>query len=225
VGVASLPFFARLYSENKLNEFAATVNGSVAKLGQLSLLVSAWMMAAAIPIVDLAFRRGKFDYADTLGTALFFSWFALALVFWSVQGLYARAFYASGETVRPMIAATLVTACSIPIYWFFQQRFGIPGLAISSNIAILLHTATLALMLHTRGLVSLAGLDWRELLKALAVSLFAFLLGSWAGAGFIYGEGRWLVVGKLVMISLTWLAAVLAGLWLTKSSLLKLLRR
>ncbi len=224
-GIATLPFFARLYSENKFNEYAATVNNSITKLGALSLLASAWMVAAAVPIVDVAFRRGRFESTDTLGTAVFFAWFSLALIFWSVQGLYARAFYAAGETVRPMIAATLVTVCSIPVYWICNEHFGIGGLAVASNIAILLHTATLAIMLHLRGLVALGGLDWRELGKALGVSVAAFLLSRWAGEGFAYGDGRWLVLGKLLMISLTWAAAVLAGLWLTRSTLLKLLRR
>ncbi|MEO5936304.1 MAG: murein biosynthesis integral membrane protein MurJ [Terriglobales bacterium] len=224
-GIATLPFFARLYSENKFNEYAATVNNSITKLGALSLLASAWMVAAAVPIVDVAFRRGRFEAADSNATAVFFAWFSLALIFWSVQGIYARAFYAAGKTVAPMIAATLVTVCSIPVYWVCQERWGVAGLAVASNIAILLHTATLAILLHLRGLVGLGGLDWRELGKALAVTLAAYALGHWAGAGFEFGEGRWLVLGKLAMISLTWAAAVMAGLWLTLSSLLKLLRR
>jgi hypothetical protein len=73
--------------------------------------------------------------------------------------------------------------------------------------------------------VPITGFGGRELLKALAVSVFAFLLASWAGHGFAYGAGRWLVVGRLAMISLTWLAATLGGLWLTRSTLLQLLRR
>ncbi len=224
-GVASLPFFARLYSENKFNEYAATVNNSISKLGAMSLLASAWMIAAAVPIVDIAFRRGRFDQADTQSTAMFFACFSLALVFWSVQGLYARAFYAARQTVAPMVAATLVTLASLPIYWMLFHRYGVVGLAAASNIAIFLHTATLALMLHLRGLASVGGLDWRELGKTLVVSVGAYFLSHGAGEAFAFGEGRWLVVGKLLMISLTWAATVLAGLWLTRSTLLKLLRR
>lgn len=224
-GIASLPFFARLYSEGKREQYAATVNNSITKLGALSLLASAWMVAGAVPIVDVAFRRGQFETADTLGTAAFFTWFSLALVFWSVQGLYARAFYAAGQSVLPMVAATTVTVVSIPVYWFCHHELGVTGLAVASNIAILLHTATLALLLHRAKLVSLSGIEWSELGKALAVGLFAFVLSRWAGEGFAYGAGRWLVVGKLGMISLTWAAATLAGLWLTRSSLLQLLRR
>jgi putative peptidoglycan lipid II flippase len=225
VGVASLPFFARLYTEKKFDQYAATVSNSITKLASLSLLASAWMIAAALPIVDIAFRRGRFTAQDAWVTALYFSWFAMALVFWSVQGLYARAFYAAGQMVRPMVAATAVTAVSIPIYWVLYRSLGIIGLAVASNVAIFLHTITLAIMLHQRGLVSLGGLGWRELLKAVAVALLAFVLSHWAGEGFVYGYGRALMMGKLGMISLTWAAATLGGLWLTRSSLLKLLRR
>lgn len=225
VGVASLPFFARLYTERKFDQYAATVNNSITKLASLSLLASAWMIAAALPIVDIAFRRGRFSAEDAFETATYFAFFAMALVFWSVQGLYARAFYAAGQTVRPMVAATLVTLASLPIYGVLYRDFGVVGLAAASNIAIFLHTATLAVMLNAAGLVPLSGLGWREVLKAVAVGLLALVLSRWAGQAFPYGQGQWLMAGRLAMVSLTWLAATLGGLWLTRSSLLQLLRR
>src|SRR5437667_3702116 len=61
VGLASLPFFARLYSEKRLEDFAKTVNNSVSRLGAISLLATSWMIVVSLPLVDLAFRRGKFD--------------------------------------------------------------------------------------------------------------------------------------------------------------------
>ena len=62
-GQASLPFFARLFNEKKLKEFAATVNDSVYRVSAASLLATAWMMAAALPLIDLVYRRGKFLFA------------------------------------------------------------------------------------------------------------------------------------------------------------------
>src|SRR5579871_7039459 len=103
-GQASLPFFARLFNEKRLKEFAATVNDSVYRVAAASFLASGWMMAAAFPLIDLVYRRGRFLLSDTQTTAIYFFWFSLSLALWSAQGLYARAFYAAGDTLTPMAA-------------------------------------------------------------------------------------------------------------------------
>jgi len=64
-GQASLPFFSRLFGEKRLVEFAQTVNGSVYRIVAASLLATSWMVAVAYPLVDLVYRRGKFDLADS----------------------------------------------------------------------------------------------------------------------------------------------------------------
>ncbi len=75
-GQASLPFFARLFGEGKRQEFARLVNDSVYKLVAASLLMTAWMMAASLPIIDLVYRRGRFHFHDSQETAIYFFWFA-----------------------------------------------------------------------------------------------------------------------------------------------------
>src|SRR5207248_6985538 len=104
IGQATLPFFARLYGEKKMEQFSATVSGAVYRTAALSLLASSWMMACALPVIDLVYRRGHFNFADARETAIFFFWFSLSLALWSAQGLYARAFYAAGDTLTPMVA-------------------------------------------------------------------------------------------------------------------------
>src|ERR1700693_5818457 len=83
VGQASLPFFARLFNEKRLKEFASTVNGSVYRITAASLLVTGWMMAIAVPLIDLVYRRGHFTFADSESTGLYFFWFSLSLALWS----------------------------------------------------------------------------------------------------------------------------------------------
>ena len=111
---ASLPFFAKLFGEKRLREFADTVNGSIYRIVATSLLATSFMMAAALPLIDLVYRRGHFQFSDSQETALYFFWFALSLCFWSAQGLYSRAFYAAGNTLVPMVASSLITVASIP---------------------------------------------------------------------------------------------------------------
>jgi putative peptidoglycan lipid II flippase len=175
-GAASLPFFASLHSRGLLGDYASAVNRSVSRILAASLLLSAGMLALARPAVDLVFRGGSFNHGDSNTTALYFAIFSISLALWSAQAIYARAFFAAGETLSPMRAGTIITVLSLPIYWGLHARFGVIGLAWASNLAILVHTLTLAYLLHRRNMVRLSGLDGPELARALLAALV-----SWGG--------------------------------------------
>jgi len=228
-GQASLPFFARLFNEKRLQEFAQTVNDSVYRVAAASFLATGWMMAAAYPLIDLVYRRGRFLASDTQTTAVYFFWFSLSLALWSAQGLYARAFYASGDTLTPMAAVTIITGASLPMYSLLFYGYGVVGLAYASDIGIGANLLALAVLLHYRKLVRLSGMRWDELGKA---ALTAFVAGgiSLIVAGSVtpllsgYGS-RVADVLQLGLISITWAAAVAVGLWLLRSALPNDLRR
>src|SRR5579862_7258480 len=228
-GQASLPFFARLFNEKKLKEFAVTVNDSVYRVSAAALLATAWMMVAALPVIDLVYRRGKFLFADTQTSAIYFFWFSLSLALWSAQGLYARAFYAAGDTLTPMVAVTVITGASLPVYSILFHSFGVVGLAWASDVGIGANLLALALLLHYKKLVPLGGLRWGELGKAAFVAVVAGGI-SFEVAKIVpvstFGHGsRVADLAQLGMVSLTWLAAVAAGLWLLRSELPGDLRR
>src|SRR5882724_10537351 len=224
-GQASLPFFAKLFGEKRMREFADTVNGSIYRIVATSLLATGWMMAAALPVIDLVYRRGRFSLGDSHITATYFFWFALSLACWCAQGLYARAFYAAGDTLTPMIACTIITLASLPVYSILFSRFSFVGLAAASDIGILANTLALALLLHSRGLVRWDGLPWGELAKALLIAAIAAGLGYEAAQTISVINTRWSDFLSLSLTTLTWMAAVAAGLWLTRSNLLKSLRK
>lgn len=225
VGLASLPFFSRLYSEGKLEEFQRTAANSITKLGSASLFAASWMMACALPIIDIAFRRGKFTFGDSTDTAFYFFWFCVGLVFWTTQNLFARAFYAMGDMMRPMVAGTIVTALSLPLYWKLFEVYGVIGLVAASNAAIIAHTVVLALMLHFRGDLSLTRLGWKELGKSLLIAAIAGAVAMLASSAFPFSGSRWGGLTNLGMVSLIWGVIALAGMWLVKSELLAMLQR
>jgi putative peptidoglycan lipid II flippase len=228
-GQASLPFFARLFNEKRLKEFASTVNDSVYRVAAASFLASAWMMAAAFPLIDLVYRRGRFLVSDTQTTAVYFFWFSLSLALWSAQGLYARAFYAAGDTLTPMAAVTIITAASLPVYSLLFHKYGVVGLAWASDIGIGANLLALAILLHWRRMVSLTGLRWDELGKsgvtAVAAGVISFAVGKNVLPFTAGHRNRLADVLQLALISATWGAATLLGLWLLRSQLPNDLRR
>jgi putative peptidoglycan lipid II flippase len=228
-GQASLPFFARLFNEKRLKEFADTVNDSVYRVAAASFLATGWMMAAAFPLIDLVYRRGRFLVSDTQTTALYFFWFSLSLALWSAQGLYARAFYAAGDTLTPMAAVTVITAASLPIYSLLFHKDGVVGLAYASDIGIGANLLALALLLHYRKMVSLKTLRWDELGKSAVTALAAGGISLEVARSVTplvsAHSSRISDVLQLAVISVTWAAAAALGLWILKSQLPRDLRR
>ena len=224
-GQASLPFFARIFGERRFKEFAATVSNSVYRISALSFLATAWMMAAALPFIDLVYRRGRFQFVDSRETAVYFFWFALSLAFWSAQALYARAFYAAGDTLTPMVASTLITIAIIPLYGFLFRAMSVMGLAIASDIGIVANTLAMAILLDRRKLVPAAILRWRELGKTLVTAVVAGFLAFGVSRLVKVNGSRSADVYALMLVSVTWAAAIAAGLWITRSDLPRDLRR
>jgi putative peptidoglycan lipid II flippase len=172
-GAASMPFFASLWTQDRRNEFAASVADSVSRVASLGLLAASGMIALGRPAIDLVMTGGRFSAADSRLCAFYFAVFSVALFLWSAQAIYARAFYAAGNTFVPMVASTIVTAVSLPIYALFDRWLGMTGLAVASNVGIALQTLTIATLLHKRQMVSLAGLDYREMARCLLASTLA----------------------------------------------------
>jgi len=224
-GQASMPFFAKLFGENRRADFADSVNKSVYRISAASLLATALMIPAALPFVDLAFRRGRFTFADSLSTAVYFAWFSLSLALWSAQALYARGFYAAGNTLTPMVASSVITVASLPIYAAMFHRFDVAGLAMASDIGILMHTVTLAVLLQRSGLVPLRGLPWTELGKAFATALLAGCAGYAVSRSVRITGSQVSDLLAIGLIGITWLAATMLGLWFLRSELPQELRR
>jgi putative peptidoglycan lipid II flippase len=223
-GAASLPFFARLFNENKREEFAKSVSDSVYRIAATSLLLSAWMVATALPVIDIVYRRGRFSFADSADTATFFLWFGISLAFWSSQAIYSRAFYAAGDTLTPMIATSAITVAIIPIYGALFHSIGNVGLAIASDIGIAVNVLVFAFLLHRKGMVPTAIMRWGEVGKAALVALIAGALSFQIAKVVDLNGSRFRDLERLALASITWAAAVLAGLWLTRSQLLRDLR-
>jgi putative peptidoglycan lipid II flippase len=173
-GAASLPFFSSLFAQNRLYDFNGAVSRAISRLIAVSLLATAWLIALDAPICALL-RGGGYSSTAAVLTARYLGIFALSLFLWSAQGIYARAFYAARNTLTPAISGTVVTLVSIPIYALLFHHLGVAGLAYASDLGILAHTLALAILLHKHRLVSIATLDYPELLRVLLTAIVALI--------------------------------------------------
>ena len=111
-----------------------------------------------------------------------------------------------------------MTVIALGIYKLLYASSGPIGLAIASDIGIVIQTLTLAVLLHRRRMVSIAGLDFPELLRALLASAVSYvglvlLHRAW------HTHGRLLEMVLLLVASVVWLALSAAVLLATGSSL------
>jgi putative peptidoglycan lipid II flippase len=184
-GAASMPFFASMWTQQRRYEFAVSVANSVSRVAALGLLGASGMVALGQPAIDLVFSGGRFSQADARLCAAYFAVFSVSMFLWSAQAIYARAFYAAGNTMTPAVAGTIVTVVSWPIYVTLFHWYGAMGLAFASDIGITLQTLTIAVLLHRRHMVSLASLDFAEMGRCLLAALVsggAVWIAVWAVA-------------------------------------------
>jgi len=224
-GAASLPFFASLYQRGLAYEFSASVARAVSRLFAVGMIVSAWMIALAPWLMDL-FRGGRFNRTSAAETTQLFAILAITLGIWAVQGIYARAFYAASDTRTPAISGTLITVLSVPMYAGLFRALGLVGLAMASDIGILVQTASLALLLHRKRLVSLKDLEFGELGRALGAAVVAYGVTALA-ASLLPGVSSHLRdVVTISASSVVWAVAAGLTLWVTGSKLpAQILRR
>jgi putative peptidoglycan lipid II flippase len=217
-GAASMPFFASLWTQQRRFDFANGVADSVSRVVSLGLLAASGMVALGQPAIDLLFTGGRFSSSDARECAGYFAVFSVSLFLWSAQAIYARAFYAAGNTFAPMAAGTVVTLVSLPIYAVLYHWYGALGLAIASDLGIALQTVTIALLLHQRRMVSLADLDYAEmgrcLLAALASGAGAWMVvwGMGSVPGYLWGslrsaQMRWMDLTLLITGTAVWVVA------------------
>jgi len=124
-----------------------------------------------------------------------------------------------------MIASSLITLASLPLYSLLFRTLSVTGLAIASDVGIAANALAIALLLHIRGMVPLGGMNWKELGKAGIIGAVSGGLSFEVSRGIALNGSRRADVLALALGSLTWAAAVAAGLWLLRSELPKDLQR
>jgi putative peptidoglycan lipid II flippase len=225
-GAAAMPFFASLWTRERHYEFAVGVADSVARVASLGFLAASAMAALAAPLVELIYLGGRFSVADCRACAVYFAIFSVSLFLWSAQAIYARAFYAAGNTFIPMLAATAVTVVSLPIYAACYRWQGAIGLAFASDIGIALQAVSLAVLLHQRRMVSLASLDYAEMGRCLMAAMTSGAV-VWGGLTALSGPLRthlplqrsWVDLAELVVGTVFWAAVATWVLEKTGSAL------
>jgi putative peptidoglycan lipid II flippase len=140
--------------------------------------VIAILLAAGPLVVTVVYRHGRFDAADAALTSSALLWYTPALLALGCRELVVRASYAAGDARMPMLVALAAMTVNVAGDLTLGLRYGVPGLAASTTLSLLLAAAANAWLLHRRH----APLDLRRLAGVLLRTAAAAALAGTAGA-------------------------------------------
>jgi putative peptidoglycan lipid II flippase len=211
IATAALPTLAHLFSSGRVRDLERTLLRTLQGAGALSVLAAAGCWAFAVPLVELVYHHGRFTAEAADRTAAILAVLAFGVPAWIVQQVAVRAFYARGDTWRPMWLGTGIALLAIPLYIVMGERFGPEGLAAAGALAMTGSALlTLAWARHLHGAPSLSALFAslsRMVLVALAAAAAARLAMGWSGAA-----GRIAAVADLTTGGLVFGTICIAGI-------------
>ena len=212
VAAAALPSLARLFAAGKRDELNRTLLQTLRVALMLAVLCATACAVLARPLVEVVYRHGRFGQEDAVAVSSILFVLVFAVPAWVTQQIAVRAFYARGETWRPMILGTLVALAAIPLYLSLTHSRGATGIALAGVLAMTVNAlATLVWASHRFAGPSLGPLLATGV-RAVGIALLAGLAAGFAQPQMATGwEGALLdlavggVVFSAVAASVGWL--------------------
>ncbi len=134
--MAAFPTLARLLSQGDRTSFFAHVETGVRHIIFWALPASALFIVLRAHVVRVIYGSGKFGWLETRLTAATLAAFAFSIVAQSLVLLFSRAYYAAGNTKKPLIANVVsaiatVGIATVLLSWYDHSdgfRFFVSGL-------------------------------------------------------------------------------------------------
>jgi len=151
VGVALLPTLARRIKAGDTVQALADQNRALEFALLFTLPATVALIAIPLPIVDVLFRRGAFDLADTMATADILAAYALGLPAYVLVKSLSPGFFAREDTATPVKVAGVAVVVNIALALALMGPLGAIGIALASSLAAWANVLLLAWILLRRG--------------------------------------------------------------------------
>ncbi|MGE0517906.1 MAG: murein biosynthesis integral membrane protein MurJ [Candidatus Binatia bacterium] len=219
IAAAALPALSRLHAEGKRDELNAAVSRTLEAGLAIAVVAAAGCFALARPLTQVVYQRGAFTAADTAVVAGILALLCFAVPAWIAQQIAARAFYARGDTWRPMLLGTAVALAAIPLYLALARAHGVRGLALAGVIGMSANAlGTLAWARRLHGAPALSSL-LRTVARSALAAVPAAAIVRWA----LPAEPVSAVAALLELAAggAVFIALVTAGAWIVGDPILR----
>ncbi len=174
-----LPTLSGFAAKKDYRKFTDTLNEGVHHVVFFNLFASVIMIILAEPIVRLVFERGNFTPADTVRVALALKCLAPGLVAFSLVNIFARGFFALGDTSTPMKISAVCLALNLVFTISALFALGNAGsLGLANSLSAFFHVW---LLIHAFKL-KLKDFDAKRLTDQLHPILLAVILSGLSAA-------------------------------------------
>ena len=113
--LAAFPTLSRLFSSGEKSKFLEHVEVAARHIIFWAIPVTALFIVLRAQIVRTIFGSGSFNWDDTRLTAACLSLFTISLVAQSIELLFVRAYYAAGNTRKPLIINVIFSLITIAL--------------------------------------------------------------------------------------------------------------
>jgi len=239
--VAAFPTLSKYFSRGHIDKFVSQIASASRHIIFWSMPATVMFIVLRAQVVRVILGTGHFDWMATRLTAACLALFAASILAQSLILLLIRGFYASGQTIKPLVANVVSSLAMIGLavlfrgwwmssvafssFWENLLRVGhLPG----TIILVLPLAFSIGTLFNCLILVALfaRGYDWpvRSLLFSIFKSLISAVIGGFFAYYLLTIFGNLLPLNTLVGIFLQGLLAGLGGLalnlvclWLLKS--------
>ena len=204
-----LPTLSSLAAEKNYAEFRATLRHGVGSLLFLNLIAAILLVVLAEPIVRLIYEHGKFDSFATERATLALQCLAPGLVAFSTVNIFARAFFALGDTKTPMKISIVCLALNLVLAVVLVEPLRQGGLGIANTVTSICNVGLLIFALRKK----MGKLEMGTTQKTILPLAFAGIVaGVIAWFGWNFWENQFGHETIALKIGAVFVPAILAGL-------------
>jgi putative peptidoglycan lipid II flippase len=204
-----LPTLSGLAAEKKYPEFRAMLRHGVSSLLFLNLIAAVLLVVLAEPIVRLIYEHGKFNADSTIRATLALQCLAPGLVAFSTVNIFARAFFALGDTKTPMKISIFCLALNLVLAVMLVGPLRQGGLGIANTATSVCNVGLLIFALRKK----LGKLEMESLRKTFPpLALAGIVAGTIAWFGWRFFEKQFGHGTMALKIGEVFAPAILAGL-------------
>ena len=174
---ATLPAISRSAALGRVDEFRATLSGSLRMALLLTIPASVGLAVLGESMIGAVYQGGRFGAHDTHQTAVALACYSVGLAGYAAIKLLAPAFYALDDAWTPMAVSLAAIGLNLALAVGLARgmRMGQAGLALSTSLVALAGAAALGIALRRR----IDGLEGRRLAASAAkITLAAVAMGA-----------------------------------------------
>ncbi len=147
IATTSFPILSSTISRRKKGEFINVLKKSFWLIFSLSILSAIFIFTIRQPLITLFLGGGAFDSEDIQRTAATLAVFCLSIPTEASAHLLVRAFYATKNTITPVLVSIVGILIAIPGGYFLSTSYGILALPLAFFLGSIVKVLILSILL------------------------------------------------------------------------------